>query len=70
MIDLSGVYALEDIINGAKSRGIKVFVSNAKLHIQTIFENLKFIERIGTRYYHTNKKSVIPVILQYSNLEN
>jgi SulP family sulfate permease len=70
MIDLSGVYTLEDIINGAKSRGIKVFVSNAKLNIQTILENLKFIEHIGTRYYHTNKKSVIPIILQYSNLEN
>ena len=69
MIDLSGVYALEDIINGAKSRNIKVFVSNAELHIQKVLEDLKFIEHIGTRYYHKNKESVIAIILQYSNLE-
>jgi len=69
MIDLSGVYALEDIINREKARNIKVFVSNAELHIKKVLEDLKFIEHIGKHYYHENKKSVIPIILQYSNLE-
>ena len=31
MIDLSGAYVLEDLINTVKAKNIEVFVSNAKL---------------------------------------
>jgi len=64
MIDLSGAYALEDLIKGAEANNIKVFVSNANPDITRILEKVKFIEHIGKESYKNSKDSVISVILK------
>jgi len=46
MIDLSGIYVLEDIINAAKANNVRVFVSNAKSHIKKVLEKVSFIENL------------------------
>lgn len=68
MIDLSGAYALEDLIKDAESKGIKVFVSNATPHIKEVLEKVDFIEHIGRDHYKDSKRSIIPFILEHYNL--
>jgi len=59
MIDLSGVYALEDLINKAKTKNIKIFVSSALPHIKEVLEKIDFIDHIGKDNYKDSKESVI-----------
>ena len=65
MIDLSGAYALEDLIKGAETQGIKVIVSNAKPRIKKILEKVNFIKHLGEDHYMDSKHSVLPAIAKY-----
>ena len=69
MIDLSGTYALEDLINSARAKNIKVFVSNANVHIKKIFKSLSFMQHIGKDNYKDSKRSIIAMILEYYHLK-
>ncbi len=69
MIDLSGAYALEDLIKEAIGKNIQVFVSNANPHIKEVLEKVDFIEHIGKDHYMDSKRSVIPFILEHYHLE-
>ena len=66
MIDLSGVYALEDLIKNLKSQNIKVFVSSANSYVKKALEKMDFIKHIGKDHYKDSKKSIISIILKYS----
>ena len=52
MIDLSGSYALEDLIKGAQAKGIKILVSNIKPNIKKVLEKLNFSKNIGEDCYN------------------
>ena len=67
MVDLSGVYALEDLIMDAKSKNIEVFVANADPQIKETLEKVEFIQHIGEDHYMNSMRSVIPVLLQTYN---
>jgi SulP family sulfate permease len=69
MIDLSGAYALEDLIKDAETKDIKVFVSNATPHIKEVLEKVDFIKHIGKEHYVDSKQSIIPFILEHYNLD-
>jgi SulP family sulfate permease len=69
MIDLSGAYALEDIIKSAMNKRMKVFVSNARSDIKEILKKLDFIEHIGKEYYKNSNSSVISIILERYHIE-
>ena len=45
MIDISGVYALEDLASNARINGIKVFMSSASDSIKKTLDKLNFINR-------------------------
>jgi SulP family sulfate permease len=70
MIDLSGAYALEDLIKGAEAQDIKVIVSNAKPRIKKVLEKVNFINHLGEDHYFDSKNSVLPVISEYFNTQN
>ena len=55
MIDLTGIYTLEDLIKSAQSDNIKVFVSSADNKIKNILEKTNFIENIGRSNYKDSK---------------
>ena len=59
MIDLSGVYALEDLIKNTEAKNIKVFVSNATHHINKVLVKLNFIKNIGKEHYSDSINSII-----------
>jgi sulfate permease, SulP family len=69
MIDLSGAYALEDLIKNVQAKNILVYVSNAKPKIKEILKQINFIEHIGINYYKDSKDSIIPIILDHYSLE-
>jgi len=56
MIDLSGGYALEDLIKGIKTKGIKVFVSSAKPNVKQILKKINFIKNIESDYYKDSRE--------------
>ena len=62
MIDLSGAYALEDLIKSVNERGIKVFVSHAKLDIEGVLKKVNFINNIGKENYKSSK-DLIAIVL-------
>ena len=66
MIDLSGIYTLEDIIKVAKNKNIEVFAVNAKSHIKEKLEKLDFIKNIGKDNYKDSKESIMPIISNIS----
>ena len=64
LIDLSGVYALEDLILGAKAKDIKVIISGATPKIKNILIKLEFIKNIGSEYYIDSKDAITTYILK------
>tara|TARA_B110000116_G_C16747947_1_gene541893 strand:- start:199 stop:1530 length:1332 start_codon:yes stop_codon:yes gene_type:complete len=65
MIDLSGAYALEDIIRKAKANNTKVLVSSASHQVKTVLEKVNFIEHLGKDCYKDSRESILPIILEY-----
>ena len=68
MIDLSGAYALEDLIKGAEAQEIKVIVTNASPQIKKVLEKVNFIVHLGEDHYVDSKESVPPLISNYFKL--
>ncbi len=64
MVDLSGIYALEDLIMDAKAKNIEVFVANANPQIKETLEKVEFIQHIGNDHYMDSIRTVIPVLLE------
>ncbi|MDB3868479.1 SulP family inorganic anion transporter [Candidatus Marinimicrobia bacterium] len=69
MIDLSGAYALEDLISGADSNGKRVIVSNASLPIKKVLEKIDFIKNNVEGYYKETIELVTSNIIKYFNLQ-
>ena len=65
MIDLSGVYALEDLIKNVRSKNIKVFVSNANSKIKQVLERMDFMKHLGRDYYQDSKESMASIISKH-----
>ena len=69
MIDLSGVYALEDIIKAAQNKGIEVVVSDANNNIKRILKRLNFMNYLNKDFYNDSKNSIIDMIIKKYNLK-
>lgn len=69
MIDLSGAYALEDLISVSDSNGKRVIVWNASLQIKKVLEKIDFIKSNVEGYYKETVKLVTSNIIEYFNLE-
>ena len=64
MIDLSGVFALEDLINSAKAKNIKILVSSANSSIKNVLEKLDFIKHLGKDCYKDSKQDIMAMIFK------
>ncbi len=51
MIDLSGAYALEDLIDTAEKRGKNVLICSAPPQVIKVLENVKVLDRLEQRNY-------------------
>ena len=51
MLDLSGAYALEDLVNDTESKGIKVMITGASPKIEKVLESVKVVDHIGKDHF-------------------
>ena len=65
MIDVSGAYALEDLINSLRVKNIKVILFNTNTQVEIVLEKINFINNIGKDYYKNSKESVLSTILKF-----
>ena len=63
MIDLSGAYILEDIINNAQIKNIIVVVTNVNSKVNSVLENVNFVKKIGKSHYNQSKESINSIVL-------
>jgi len=68
MIDLSGVFALEDLIKSSKSQGVRVLVTGADSSIKETMEKVNFIKNIGLENYQESKGNIQSTIYAHYNL--
>ena len=68
MIDLSGVFALEDLIKSSKSQGVRVLVTGADSSIKETMEKVNFIKNIGLENYQESKGDIQSTIYAHYNL--
>ena len=64
-VDLTGLYALEDVIQGAEAQGIKVIVANANDRVKRVFRKVNFREHLGKGHYFDSSESTHIVIKDY-----
>ena len=69
MIDLSGVYAIEDLITKIESRGIKVFISDLSSNVIKVLERVNSIKILDKNYNNYSKDSIVDSIIKHFNLK-
>ena len=62
-IDLSGIYALEDIIKKLKNKNQKFFIFNTNSKIKKVIDNLNFTENVASDNFYNSKEIIISKIL-------
>ncbi|UZR93724.1 SulP family inorganic anion transporter [Chondrinema litorale] len=51
MLDLSGAYALEDLVNDTEAKGIKVIITGASSKIEKVLESVKVVDHLGKDHF-------------------
>jgi len=62
MVDLTGVYAMEDLIKNSMKKNIEVFISGIDSKIEKILQELNFLKDFGISNIKSSKKSIIPIL--------
>ena len=68
-IDLSGVYALEDLIKTALSKNIKVLVLDVNSNIKEKLKKMNFSNYIGKENYIESRQSISSFILDHYKVD-
>ena len=68
MLDISGVFALEDLIKNAQAKNIKVYITNIKHHLKELLNKVEFNKHIGEGNYKDSKNIVSSIISEQYNL--
>ena len=68
-IDLSGVYALEDLIKTALSKNIKVLVLDVNSNIKEKLKKMNFLNNIGKENYIESRQSISSFILDHYKVD-
>ena len=67
IMDLTGIYALEDLIKSLILKNIDVYISNLDDGLTTDFNKVGVIDSIGRDKFKGEKNSVLPTILNKIN---
>ena len=65
MIDLSGAYALEDLIKNLLDKNIQVYATSAKPKIKNVLENVNLMKNLGKDYYYDSRETITTIILEH-----
>ena len=67
MMDLTGMYALEDLLKSLKLKNIDVYISKTHTHLTMALEKIGFFDSVGRDHYGLDKDSILPAILDSHN---
>ena len=67
MIDLSGAYALEDLVIRAKGNGKQVLICSAPPHVMKVLESVKVLDRVEQKNYFEIVDDAIEMARELSN---
>ncbi len=51
LMDLSGAYAIEDLVEEARSNGVEVFISGASEKVSNVLERVKVVDKVGEKQF-------------------
>ena len=60
-VDLSGAYALEDLIKGAQANTL-VYVLNENIKVDKVLRKVNFIKHIGEKFYYSSKENLVKTL--------
>ncbi|MBO02428.1 MAG: hypothetical protein CMG35_07285 [Candidatus Marinimicrobia bacterium] len=63
-LDITGAYALEDLIHQLRKKGISTYVICTQVKIKTTLKNLNIIENMGSDRYLNSPNKALPAIEQ------
>ena len=67
MIDLTGAFALEDLVHRTTKNDIKVFIYNANLQVKKVLLKVNFFGQIKEDFYKDSIKSINSIVLDNFN---
>jgi SulP family sulfate permease len=62
MIDLTGAFALEDLIKNSLKKNTEIFITNINPKIERILQDLDFDKNVGVSNFHVSKKTIMPIL--------
>ena len=62
MVDLTGIYALEDLITLLQKKNTEVYITQIDSKIENVFEDTGFIETIGRDYFSNDPHTIFNAI--------
>ena len=62
MVDLTGIYALEDLIVTLQKKNIEVYITQIGSKIENIFEDIGFLETIGRDHFSNDLHTIFNAI--------
>jgi SulP family sulfate permease len=62
MIDLTGAFALEDLIKNSINKNTEIFITNINPKIERILQDLDFNKNVGLSNFHVSKKTIMPIL--------
>ena len=62
MVDLTGIYTLEDILNNAQESNLQIFITGINANIEKTLVQVNFFNDIGEDQYENSKESIASFI--------
>ena len=62
MVDLTGIYALEDLIVTLQKKNVEVYITQIGSKIENIFEGTGFVETIGRDHFSNDLNTIFNAI--------
>ena len=64
MIDVTGIYALEDLIKNSLKKNTEVFISEVDSKVEEILQELNFLKDTPLSNFETSRQSINPILKQ------
>ena len=64
MIDVTGIYALEDLIKNSLKKNTEVFISEVDSKVEKILQGLNFLKDTALSNFETSRQSMNSILKQ------
>ena len=64
MVDVTGIYALEDLIKNSLKKNTEVFISEVDSKVEEILQGLNFLKDTPLSNFENSRQSINPILKQ------